>query len=268
MVLVSQPTHPAFYKDDARHHVCNVCKASFTCPPPTRHELMESFTGFEIAALIGAGSLIGSNDVFDAELVQQMAGMPLAHRRASGYEHWIGGSFLITSVAKDDGRLQLPVREQATLQALKHVLLASNGGGSGGAATVAGGGGPLEAPMTLELRGDLLRVVAGGSLSAAASARASDGGGDPAGTQGGGSLRAALSRLSCVPCVLCLEPAAAGASGGPPPADRGHIGNDHVVAVNLTRKVDPASPSFFSSSLTAAGMGRVVEEARMAAAER
>lgn len=85
MVLVSQPTHPAFYKDDPRHHVCNVCKSPFTCPPPTRHELMESFTGFEIAALIEAGCLIGSNDVFDAELRTQMAAMPPYHRAASAY---------------------------------------------------------------------------------------------------------------------------------------------------------------------------------------
>ena len=27
MVLVSQPTHPAFYQDDVRHHKCNVCAA-------------------------------------------------------------------------------------------------------------------------------------------------------------------------------------------------------------------------------------------------
>ena len=35
MVLVSQPTHPAFYERDPRHHECNVCKSKFTCPPPT-----------------------------------------------------------------------------------------------------------------------------------------------------------------------------------------------------------------------------------------
>lgn len=40
MVLVSQPTHPAFYEDDVRHHKCNVCLSEFTCAPPTRHELM------------------------------------------------------------------------------------------------------------------------------------------------------------------------------------------------------------------------------------
>ena len=60
MVLVSQPTHPAFYRDDVRQHVCNVCKTQFTNPPPTRHELMESFTGSELAALratiAGAGA--------------------------------------------------------------------------------------------------------------------------------------------------------------------------------------------------------------------
>ena len=45
LVLVSQPTHPRFYADDLRHHTCNVCKAAFTCAPPTRLELMSSFTG-------------------------------------------------------------------------------------------------------------------------------------------------------------------------------------------------------------------------------
>eukprot|EP00443_Scrippsiella_acuminata_P071688 CAMPEP_0115501076 /NCGR_PEP_ID=MMETSP0271-20121206/68205_1 /TAXON_ID=71861 /ORGANISM="Scrippsiella trochoidea, Strain CCMP3099" /LENGTH=425 /DNA_ID=CAMNT_0002929987 /DNA_START=39 /DNA_END=1317 /DNA_ORIENTATION=- len=52
MVLVMQPTHPAFYDRDLRHQSCGVCKAEFTCPPPTRLELMASFTGPEIAALI------------------------------------------------------------------------------------------------------------------------------------------------------------------------------------------------------------------------
>ena len=52
MVLVTQPTHPQFYRDDVRHHECNVCKTEFTCPPPTRHELMESFTGVPTAQAI------------------------------------------------------------------------------------------------------------------------------------------------------------------------------------------------------------------------
>ena len=32
MVLVSQPTHPAYYKDDPRHHQCNVCKSEPSLP--------------------------------------------------------------------------------------------------------------------------------------------------------------------------------------------------------------------------------------------
>ena len=87
MVLVSQPTHPAFYKDDIRHHECNVCKAPFTCAPPTRHELMQSFTGPEIAAFIERGSIIASHPAFGQELEEQLAGLPAFARRASSYEH-------------------------------------------------------------------------------------------------------------------------------------------------------------------------------------
>jgi len=68
MVLVSQPTHPAFYERDPRHHECNVCKSKFTCPPPTRHELMASFTGPELGALVSEGCVIGAHEVFTEEL--------------------------------------------------------------------------------------------------------------------------------------------------------------------------------------------------------
>ena len=60
MVLVQQPTHPAMQRDDIRHHKCNVCTTEFTCAPPTRHELMQSFTGPEIAALLEEGCIIAS----------------------------------------------------------------------------------------------------------------------------------------------------------------------------------------------------------------
>jgi hypothetical protein len=80
MVLVSQPTHPAFYTDDVRHHECNVCKAPFTCAPPTRHELMQSFTGAEIAALIEPACIIAAHAVFSDELERQVEGMPEALR--------------------------------------------------------------------------------------------------------------------------------------------------------------------------------------------
>ncbi|CAD7928808.1 unnamed protein product [Amoebophrya sp. A120] len=71
-VLVTQPTHPSLYDRDVRHHTCNVCKARFTCPPPTRHELMQSFTGGEIAALIQENSIIASHESYNLRLRQQM----------------------------------------------------------------------------------------------------------------------------------------------------------------------------------------------------
>ena len=49
-VLVSQPTHPAFYQRDLRQEVCNVCKGTFDPPPPSRAELMAGFTGAEVRA--------------------------------------------------------------------------------------------------------------------------------------------------------------------------------------------------------------------------
>ena len=67
-VLVSQPTHPAFYEDDVRHHRCNVCLSDYTCPPPSRGELMESFTGPELAALLEPGCVIASHDQFSSHL--------------------------------------------------------------------------------------------------------------------------------------------------------------------------------------------------------
>ena len=73
MVLVSQPTHPAFWQDDKRHHKCNICTARYKCKPPTRSELMESFTGAEIAALISAGCVIGSGRVFSLQLEEQVS---------------------------------------------------------------------------------------------------------------------------------------------------------------------------------------------------
>ena len=84
MVLVSQPTHPAFYQDDLRHHRCNVCASPFKIPPPTRHELMASFTGAEIAALISEGCVIGSHRDFDAQLSQQLRTLDPLRRLVSG----------------------------------------------------------------------------------------------------------------------------------------------------------------------------------------
>ncbi|KAK3245884.1 hypothetical protein CYMTET_44567 [Cymbomonas tetramitiformis] len=151
MVLVNQPTHPAFYEDDVRHHKCNVCLAAFTCPPPTRHELMESFTGPEIGSLIDEGCIIGSHDVFSEELTRQLEEMPVMMRGMSSYEHWIDGAYLITGVTEDtlddDKPFSLPLTDQNALDALRERLQ-----GSG-------------EDLGITVNGRRLRIVPGGSLA-------------------------------------------------------------------------------------------------------
>ena len=122
MVLVSQPTHPAFYKDDARHHNCNVCLAEYSCAPPTRHELMASFTGPEIAAFLEPGCIIGSGAAFSTELAQQIRGMPAYAQAVSSYSHWIRGAYLITAIDVDDGNLELDIDSRLQLAGIKAKL--------------------------------------------------------------------------------------------------------------------------------------------------
>ena len=59
-VLVTQPTHPAFYEKDDRQFVCSVCRAPFSLAPPDRHSMMLGFTGAELAAYIDVGCMIVS----------------------------------------------------------------------------------------------------------------------------------------------------------------------------------------------------------------
>ena len=238
MVLVSQPTHPAFYKDDIRHHECNVCKSQFTCPPPTRHELMQSFTGPEIAAFIERGSIIGSHPAFGAELEEQLAGIPAFARRASSYEHWIRGVYLITSVEADDGTLELPIKQVSLLARIRHVLLTGDDddddnddddeeeeeeeeeededdeeeGGTGAQSSTATAakkkkkedrrnksGGSGGRPMLLELRaGKKMALTVGGSLLTHPRTGAPLAAGDHDG------LRLALQRLTEYVCVVCI----------------------------------------------------------------
>jgi len=82
--IVSQPTHPAFWKDDVRHHKCNVCTATFTCPPPSRHELMTSFTGPEIAGMIDTGFVIGAHRIFSEEMNKEPSLPDLLHDSSFG----------------------------------------------------------------------------------------------------------------------------------------------------------------------------------------
>ena len=117
MILVSQSTHPAFQTDDERHHTCNVCKDEYTCPPPTRSELMASFTGVEIAALIAEGCIIASRDVFTQMLEETRRSSDIIFPRSS--EHWIRGVYLITQVSSQPQEQELPVSDPALLAALK-----------------------------------------------------------------------------------------------------------------------------------------------------
>ena len=144
VVLVSQPTHPAFYDKDPRHYVCNVCKGTFTCEPPTRLELMASFTGPELGALMEAGCVIASHAEFTAELTRQMADMPPFLQERSSYAHWCGGVYLITEVAPLDATLEAPISSANALSVIRE-RLGDN--------------------LTISLSGQTLRLVPGGSLA-------------------------------------------------------------------------------------------------------
>lgn len=93
-MLVSQPTHPAFYARDVRQEICNVCKGTFDPPPPPRAELMAGFTGSELASLLREGVLI----VTEPRTSRQMARTLRTMRGAGSLRHWVKGIYLITSV--------------------------------------------------------------------------------------------------------------------------------------------------------------------------
>lgn len=103
-VLVSQPTHPDFYDSDTRQRICNVCNAEFTCAPPTRAELLASFTGPELAALIEERCFIGSAESFSRELERQLSVFPGSVREGIASLNWIKGLFLIVKVVQDRSR--------------------------------------------------------------------------------------------------------------------------------------------------------------------
>ncbi|GMH77963.1 hypothetical protein TL16_g07604 [Triparma laevis f. inornata] len=109
MVVVDQHTHPAFYEDDVRHHICNTCKSPYNCPPPTRAELMTSFTGVEIASLLCVNRVIGSHAIFSDSLGREVEGAGSSRVRLlqRSYVHWIRGAYLITNVDEDKGYLEV-----------------------------------------------------------------------------------------------------------------------------------------------------------------
>ncbi|CAK0882607.1 unnamed protein product, partial [Prorocentrum cordatum] len=81
-VLVLQPTHPALYGNDNLRRMthCGVCTQPFSCPPPSRHEMMTSFTGAELAALVQEQSLVCASEAFSAALRAQLHSA--LHRRS------------------------------------------------------------------------------------------------------------------------------------------------------------------------------------------
>eukprot|EP00873_Tetraselmis_striata_P014652 jgi/Tetstr1/434916/TSEL_023913.t1 len=192
-VLVSQPTHPAFYEDDLRHQRCNVCTATFTCAPPTRGDLMASFTGPELAALIEPACIIASHPSFTAHLREQLADMPQGLGDVCGYTHWIDGVYLITAVDPDDGLMTVPLREQATLDSIR---------------------GRLDGRLSLSINRRRLAVAPGGSLAGVAAEE----------------LPAALAALSA-PCRLVFGP-----------LEPSGCSDDHIAAVNLSRRLDGREP--------------------------
>ena len=144
MVLVTQPTHPAFWKyDEERHHKCQVCNATFQTPPPTRHELMQSFTGPELASLIDLGGIIGAHEVFSQELARQVETLSDFARETSSYDHWVQGCYLITGVEPEDGKVTVTLSSPMELLVLKE---------------------RLDANLSLVMGGKRLRIVAEKSL--------------------------------------------------------------------------------------------------------
>jgi len=98
--------------------VCNVCNGDLSCAPPARHELMETFTGPELAALICPGYTIGAHQVFSEELGRQLETLDDFNRERSGYLHWQQGAYLITTVASDDGRCEVPIADSSQMRSL------------------------------------------------------------------------------------------------------------------------------------------------------
>merc|ERR1711977_314191 len=116
---------PALQKNDSRHHNCNVCNSPYNCAPPTRHDLMVSYTGAEVAELIREGSIIGAQDVYVAGLSQHVEQQmreqfpdmpaPMVSQEVSCSLRRFQGAYLISSVKEDEGVHEVPIADQAML---------------------------------------------------------------------------------------------------------------------------------------------------------
>ncbi|KAL1519218.1 hypothetical protein AB1Y20_003477 [Prymnesium parvum] len=144
MVLVSQPTHPAFYERDPRHYRCNVCNGPFSCPPPTRLELVASFTGPELGALIEPSCLIAAHESFTRELQRQLDDLPEVLVESSSYAHWCNGVYLITKVEPLEPTVSFTLHSASQLERLRS---------------------RLDSSLTITNGGQTLRLLRAGSLA-------------------------------------------------------------------------------------------------------
>jgi len=202
MVLVSHPTDPALQKKDSRHHVCNVCNSPYTCAPPTRHDLMVSCVGEQVAELISKESIICAQNTYlngltqnmERQLTQQFPSMPseMVSREVRHSLRRFEGMYFITSVEEDNGMHELPITDQAILNRLRE---------------------RLDDTLSLQVEGKELKVVAAGSLAGIPEEE----------------LRGKLAALQA-PVNLTFAAKEAPTSG-----------DDRVVAVNLIHRTQPFS---------------------------
>eukprot|EP00186_Timspurckia_oligopyrenoides_P003766 CAMPEP_0182442454 /NCGR_PEP_ID=MMETSP1172-20130603/1367_1 /TAXON_ID=708627 /ORGANISM="Timspurckia oligopyrenoides, Strain CCMP3278" /LENGTH=551 /DNA_ID=CAMNT_0024637319 /DNA_START=81 /DNA_END=1736 /DNA_ORIENTATION=- len=219
MVLVTQPTHPRFYKDDIRQHRCNVCRATFSCPPPTRHELMESFTGPELAALLAPDCVIASHHAFSAELERQLEAQPVFFAVISGYDHWLYGVYLVTSVEPDEAvpALTLAIESDDALERFRDML---------------------------EEDGISLRLSIGMSMGEQRQLRVVPGGSLPEHVRETDDIRQAITELHA-PASIELR--------AEETSSQDQFGRDHIAAVNITRQLErPRDPSAVEEHVCAA----------------
>lgn len=97
-VLLDQPTHPKYHtKID---QVCNVCLEPFTGigEAPDRHEMMVSYTGAELAAMVTPGNLLVSSRDSSREKLELMAKHPEIRGRLAT---WTKACFLMLSTGRD-----------------------------------------------------------------------------------------------------------------------------------------------------------------------
>jgi putative AlgH/UPF0301 family transcriptional regulator len=99
-VIVSQPTHPAFYERDERQFICNVCRSEFSISPPSRAEMMQSFTGEELASLLQTGCFIVATKESSRDMAQMLR--TNGHiRQVRSMVHWIESVYIVYQVDND-----------------------------------------------------------------------------------------------------------------------------------------------------------------------